>query len=118
MNAKILKRKIQGRQKRKLRIRGKISGTAARPRVSVFKSNRFMYAQAIDDAKGYTLAACDGAALKIKPTKEGAKALAEKFAAVLKDKGIEKIVFDTNGYQYHGVVASFADELRNQSIVF
>lgn len=116
MNAKLLKKKNQGRQKRKLRIRAKISGCAARPRVSVFKSNRYMYVQAIDDVKGVTLAACDGAVLKLKPTKEGAKALAEKFAAVLKDKGIEKVVYDTNGYRYHGVVAAFADELRNQSI--
>jgi len=111
-----LQRKLQTRAKRKLRIRAKISGTAACPRITVFKSNRFFYAQAIDDVAGVTLAAVDGSKAGTKSTKEGAKKAAEAFAAALKAKGVETAVFDRNGYLYHGVVAAFADELRNQSI--
>jgi large subunit ribosomal protein L18 len=116
MTEKQLKNKIKTRFKRKLKIRSKISGTAMMPRVSVFKSNRFFYAQAIDDVNGATLASFDGSKDNIRSNKEGAKKAAEAFAAALKDKKIESVVFDRNGYLYHGVVAAFAEELRNQSI--
>jgi len=116
MTEKQLKNKIISRAKRKLKIRSKISGTAELPRLSVFKSNKYFYAQAIDDVNGVTLAAFDGAKAGIKSNKDGAKKAAESFAATLKDKNIESVVFDRNGYLYHGVVAAFADELRNQSI--
>ncbi|MDQ1340459.1 MAG: large subunit ribosomal protein [Campylobacterota bacterium] len=118
MNANVLKKKIATRLKRKKRIRAKVSGCAERPRVSVFRSNKYFYAQAIDDVSGRTLAACDGAKMELKANREDAKKLAVAFAASLKDKKISKIVFDNNGYGYHGVVASFADELRNNSIEF
>ena len=118
MNANILKRKIATRLKRKRRIRAKISGTANKPRVSVFRSNKHFYAQAIDDVSGVTLAACNGAKMGLKSNREDAKKLASTFAESLKEKKITTIVFDNNGFGYHGVVASFADELRNNSIEF
>lgn len=104
------------REKRKRRVRGKIFGTAELPRVTIFKSNRHFYAQAIDDVKGVTLAAADGSKLGVKANSEGAKAVAKTFAENLKAKGIESVVFDRNGYKYHGVVASFADALREDGI--
>lgn len=118
MNANVMKRKLATRLKRKRRIRAKISGCAERPRVSVFRSNKYFYAQAIDDVNGTTLAACDGSKLNLKANREDVKKLAAAFAATLKEKNITKIVYDNNGFLYHGVVAAFADELRNNSIEF
>ncbi|CZE46093.1 50S ribosomal protein L18 [Campylobacter geochelonis] len=116
MTANVYKRKISLRIKRKRRIRAKISGCATCPRVSIFKSNRTVYAQVINDVNSTTLCASDGKVLSLKANKEGAKALAKDLAAKLKDKGIEQVVFDRNGYVYHGVVASFADALRENGI--
>jgi len=109
-------KKNRVRAKRKARVRGKISGTATRPRVSIFKSNRHIYAQAIDDTKGFTLASADGRVMKLKANREDAKRVAEALALSLKEKGIDRVVFDRNGYLYHGVVASFADALREAGI--
>jgi large subunit ribosomal protein L18 len=114
--AKELAKRNLKRQKRKLRIRGKISGTEDFPRVSIFKSNKYISAQAIDDVRGHTLAHVDGSVLKIASNKEGAKKAAEIFASKLKEAGIEKVKFDKNGYQYHGVVKVFADTLRDNGI--
>ena len=111
----LAKRNLQ-KLKRKRRIRGKISGTADFPRVSVFKSNRYISAQAIDDVAGHTLAHVDGSALKIASNKDGAVKAAEIFAKKLQEAGIEKVKFDKNGYQYHGVVKVFADTLRDNGI--
>ena len=116
MRSTILRKKQALRAKRKLRTRGKISGTIQRPRVSVFKSNKYFYAQAIDDVNGNTLCSADGSKLKCAATKEGAKEVAKVFAQELKSKNISEVVFDKNGYQYHGVVASFADALRENEI--
>lgn len=116
MTTKILKAKLALRLKRKKRIRAKISGTAECLRVSIFKSNRTLYVQAINDDSATTLVASDGHKLGLKANKEGAKALAKDFADKLKAKGITKAVFDRNGYLYHGVVAAFADALRENGI--
>ena len=118
MRESIQRRKNRLRIKRKRRVRGKILGDAQRPRVSVFKSNRHFYAQAIDDSKGHTLAYADGAKMGLKANKEDVKKVAAVLAEELKAKGIETIVFDRNGYLYHGVVASFADALRENGIKF
>ncbi len=118
MRESVQRRKNRLRIKRKRRVRGKVRGTAERPRVSVFKSNRYFYAQAIDDTKGHTLAYADGAKMGVKANKEDVKKLAADFAEKLKSVGIETIVFDRNGYLYHGVVASFADALRENGIKF
>jgi large subunit ribosomal protein L18 len=114
--AKELAKRDLRRLKRKRRIRGKISGTADFPRVSIFKSNKYISAQAIDDVAGHTLAHVDGSALKIAANKEGAAKAANAFAEKLKAAGIEKVKFDKNGYQYHGVVKVFADTLRDNGI--
>ncbi|AJC85590.1 50S ribosomal protein L18 [Campylobacter sp. RM16704] len=116
MRANVLKRKISLRVKRKKRIRAKISGTQALPRVSVFKSNRTLYIQAIDDVKAVTLVAVDGRKIGVKANKEGAKKIAIEFAKNLKAKNIEEAVFDRNGYLYHGVIATLAQALRENGI--
>jgi large subunit ribosomal protein L18 len=118
MRESIQRRKNRLRIKRKRRVRGKIKGSENRPRVSVFRSNRHFYAQAIDDSKGHTLAYADGAKMGLKANKEDVKKVAAVMAELLKAKGIETIVFDRNGYLYHGVVASFADALRENGIKF
>jgi len=118
MNAKVLKSKIANRLKRKLRIRSKISGCPTLPRVSVFKSNRYLSVQAIDDVSGTTLCALNSKASGHRSNKEGAAALAVAFAASLKAANINQIVFDRNGYQYHGVIAAFGDSLRANEIKF
>jgi large subunit ribosomal protein L18 len=118
MNAKVLRSKLANRLKRKRRIRAKISGCATLPRVSVFRSNRYLSVQAIDDATGTTLCALNSKAISVKANKEGAAALAEAFAGKLKDAKIESIVFDRNGYQYHGVIAAFGEALRANEIKF
>jgi len=118
MNAKVLKSKLANRLKRKRRIRAKISGCASLPRVSVFRSNRYLSVQAIDDTNGTTLVALNSKAINHKANKEGATALGEAFAAKLKEANITNIVFDRNGYQYHGVIAAFGDSLRANEIKF
>jgi len=114
----IQRRKNKLRAQRKARVRGKISGVETLPRVSVFKSNKHFYAQAIDDVAGVTLASVDGRKMGLKATQEDAKKVAVSMADTLKAKNIETIVFDRNGYLYHGVVASFADTLREAGIKF
>ncbi|MDR0579690.1 MAG: 50S ribosomal protein L18 [Campylobacteraceae bacterium] len=116
MREKVLENKLKLRVKRKRRIRAKISGTQDFPRVSVFRSNRYFYAQAIDDINGVTLASVDGKKLSLKANTKDAVELAKIFSQALKDKGIEKAVFDRNGYLYHGVVAAFAQALRDNGI--
>jgi large subunit ribosomal protein L18 len=118
MNARVLKSKLANRIKRKRRVRAKISGTATLPRVSVFRSNRYLTVQAIDDQAGVTLVGMNSKSINHKANKEGAAALAAEFAKKLKEKNIEQIVFDRNGYRYHGVIAAFGDALRSNEIKF
>jgi large subunit ribosomal protein L18 len=118
MNVKTLKTKNAKRVQRKRRIRAHITGCAVKPRVSVFRSNRYLSAQAIDDAASHTLAAVHSKPLGLKANKEGAAAMGAAFAKTLKDAGINEITFDRNGYVYTGVVAAFADALRANEIKF
>jgi len=104
------------RLRRKRRIRGKISGTAVRPRVSVYKSNKYFYAQAIDDENGITIAGISSKALNLRINKENAIEVAKAFANKLKERQIESVVFDRNGYLYHGVIKAFVDTLRENGI--
>ena len=99
------------RQKRKLHIRKKISGTADVPRIFVFKSNRYFYAGAANDDKSTVIMS-----KMSKKKAEDIKKMAKEFATNLKKKKIDKGVFDRSGYRYHGLVALFADELRNNGI--
>jgi large subunit ribosomal protein L18 len=114
--AKDLAKKNSLRIKRKRRVRGSIFGTVNKPRVSIFKSNKYLSAQAINDVDGVTLAAVNSQALGLSVNKENATKVAAQFAEALKAAGIETVVFDRNGYLYHGVVAAFADSLRDNGI--
>lgn len=118
MNVKILKAKNAKRIQRKRRIRAKVSGCTVKPRVSVFRSNRYLSAQAIDDVAGNTLCAINSKAHGLKPNKADAATLGATFAASLKAAGISEIIFDRNGYVYHGVIREFAEALRANEIKF
>ena len=113
---KDLAKKNALRIKRKKRVRGSIFGTAEKPRVSIFKSNRYVSAQAINDVEGVTLAAVSSKAMGLNVNKENAVKVAAQLAENLKTAGIETVVYDRNGYLYHGVVAAFADALRDNGI--
>ena len=117
MRTKLLKNKNRLKLKRVKRVRAKISGTSDFPRVAVCKSNRFISAQVIDDDNGVTLANIDGVKLGIKSNKEGAAKAGELLAKELKSKKIEKVLLDRRANKYHGVIAAFADGLRNNDIV-
>jgi len=95
-----------------------IIGTTDRPRVSVFRSNRFLSGQAIDDSKNITIAAVSTKGIDKKTPVEKATAAGDLLGQELKKKKIEKIVFDRNGLRYHGQVAAFADALRKSGIIF
>ncbi|MEA3498433.1 MAG: 50S ribosomal protein L18 [Campylobacterota bacterium] len=114
--AKDLAKKNALRLRRKRRVRGNVSGTTNMPRLSIFKSNKYFYAQAIDDVTGNTVAAVDSRALKLSVNKENVVKVAATLAETLKSKDIAAVVFDRNGYLYHGVVATFADALRDNDI--
>lgn len=116
MREKLYLKKSALRARRKVRVRGKISGCEKMPRLSVFRSNKHFYAQAINDELGVTIAAIDGAKSNVGNNKEAVKKLAAEMADKLKALKIESVVFDRNGYLYHGVVASFADGLREAGI--
>ena len=121
-NKSKLKKKINARVRK--RIRQKVSGTAERPRVIVFKSNRYLYVQAINDDGGTVLAtACTlEKAFKEKnknfKNSEASENLGKLLALRLKEKKIEKIAFDRGTYPYHGRVKTLADTLRKGGLVF
>ncbi len=116
--SKALAKRDLRRLKRKRRVRGRINGTAAQPRVTVYKSNKYLIIQAVDDTNAHTLAYLNTAHLdeKIPSNIEGAKKAALIFAEKLKNANINEVSFDRNGYKYHGVVAAFADTLRDNGI--
>jgi large subunit ribosomal protein L18 len=118
MTGKTLKIKSAKRLQRKRRIRSKISGCAVLPRVSVFRSNRFISAQAINDELGITLAAVHSKTLGLKATIADAEKAGAVFAKTLKDAGINQVTFDRNGFLYHGVIKAFAESLRANEIKF
>ncbi len=118
-------RKLVQRQRRKLHVRKVVTGTSQRPRLSVFRSHRNIYAQLIDDSAGRTLVA---ASTQEKPLREqlgealGNKAAAQAVGKTLADKatkaGIKKVVFDRNGYRYHGRIRELADAARKGGLEF
>lgn len=110
--------KVAARLRRKTRVRMSISGSAQKPRISVFRSNKSFYAQAIDDVSRVTISAISSLKDKDSSTIQKVSELAAKFATDLKSKGIETIVFDRNGYKYHGKVKAFAEALREAGIIF
>ena len=113
--------KNRKRQRRKIHIRKRISGTAERPRMTVTKSNRSLYVQVIDDDKGHTLASIttlEKDLQDIKATVEGAGKLGELMGKRLVEKNIKTVVFDRNGYLYHGVIKALAEGTRKAGIKF
>lgn len=101
------------------RIRSKIHGTAAAPRLAVFRSTKHMYAQLIDDAKAVTLYASFDGAYRGKHTKtERAKKVGEEIAKKAKEAGITKVVFDRGGFPYHGRIKAVADGAREGGLIF
>jgi large subunit ribosomal protein L18 len=117
-------KKLTGRERRKLRIRTKISGTTERPRLSVFRSSRHIYCQVVDDATGKTLAAASTLSPDIKGTidennkTDAAKKVGALIAKICLGKSLEKVVFDRNGYLYHGRVKALADAAREAGLSF
>ena len=111
--------KQERRLKIKAGIHGKISGTPNRPRLTVFRSNKQIYAQVIDDTTGRTLAAASSLKLDVKATKkEIAAKVGEMIAKNAQEAGIQTVVFDRNGYLYHGRVKELADAARNGGLKF
>jgi large subunit ribosomal protein L18 len=116
------KNKLNRRSKIKYRVRKKVSGTAEKPRLSVFRSNKSIYAQLINDLTGKTLAAASSSTKDIgekKLTKtEAAKLVGKLVAERALEAGVEKVVFDRNGYLYHGRVQSLAEGAREGGLKF
>jgi large subunit ribosomal protein L18 len=112
--------KPERRLKRRRRVRAKVQGTAERPRISVFRSNRGLFVQLIDDTTGRTLAAVNWTEPDFRSlgSLEQAKAVGEAIAKRAKEAGIESCVFDRGGYQYHGRVAALAEGAREGGLAF
>ena len=110
--------KIARRNKIKTRIRGKISGTPERPRMSVFRSNKGIYVQIIDDLAGNTLVSSSSKGLEGGTKTEVAAKVGADIAKKAMDKGITQVVFDRNGYLFHGRVKSLADAAREAGLKF
>ena len=118
--------RAEARKKRHYKMRRWLSGTASRPRLTVFKSNKYIYAQIIDDVAGKTIASASTMnagmvkALDLKSTSnvEAAKAVGTQVAKIALEKGIDTIVFDRSGYIYHGKVQALADAAREAGLKF
>lgn len=115
-----VKTRSEMRVVRHKRIRKHLKGTAERPRLAVFRSQKHIYAQLIDDSTGHTLAAASTAekALGATDTIEGAKKVGEALAKRATEKGVKAVVFDRGGFRYHGMVASLADGARAAGLEF
>ena len=116
--------KLEGRARRKARIRNKISGTSERPRLSVFRSARHIYAQVVDDSGGGTLAYASTLSRDLKGTLESddktgaAKKVGALIAKMCLERKVEKVVFDRNGFLYHGRVKALAEAAREAGLSF
>ena len=115
--------KIRLRAKRHTRVRAKVSGTAERPRLNVFRSVNHIYAQVIDDDAGRTMAAASSLDASLREGKkggniEGAKQVGALIAQRAKEQGVSRVVFDRGGYQYHGRVKNLADGAREAGLEF
>ena len=117
---KVLKKREITRKRRQLRVRKKLKGDSLKPRLSVHKSNKNMFAQLIDDENGVVMAAMGTLAKgkKVKMTKESCKNIGLEIASVAKEKNIKKIVFDRGRFQYHGLIAALADGAREGGLEF
>jgi len=108
------------RQRIKYRIRKRLSGSPARPRMTVYRSNKQIYVQLVDDVTGKTLASASSKEKEIASQKvnkiDQAKLVGKRIAEIAKEKGIETVVFDRNGYLYHGRVKNLADAARESGL--
>lgn len=115
--------KNDSRLSRKIRIRRKVNGTAARPRLVVFRSNEHIYAQIVDDENGTTLVSVSTLSLSrtesgVHGNKSGAAIVGKEIARLAKEKEITRVVFDRNGYLYHGRIKAVADGAREGGLEF
>jgi len=111
--------KTSRRNRIKRSIRSKISGTVERPRLSVYRSNKQIYAQIIDDVNGHTIAAASSTGVKTKGNKmEVAKEVGKQLAASAKGAGVNAVIFDRGGYLYHGRVKELAEGAREGGLQF
>ncbi len=112
--------KVKRRLRIRRSIRNKISGTSEQPRLSVFKSNKAIYAQIIDDEKGHTIVAVNSYQLGVKgnATVKTSKQVGEKLAEAAKASGVTSIIFDRGGYKYHGQVKALAEGAREGGLKF
>ncbi len=114
-----MRQKVTGRARRQLRIRKKVQGTPARPRLAVFRSSKHIYAQVIDDVGGRTIAAASSLAATESGTKvDAAKAVGDLVAKACLEKGVDQVVFDRGGYRYHGRVRALAESARSAGLRF
>jgi len=113
-----LKSKNQARVQRKKRIRAKVSGSATKPRISVFRSLRNLKIQVIDDVQGKTLVSAGIKESKLKNTVEGAKKLGKILAEKCLKADIKKVVFDRSGYKFHGKIKAIAEGAREGGLIF
>ena len=110
--------KQERRNKIKTRIRGKVSGTAERPRMTVFRSNKQIYVQLVDDSEGKTLVSASSKGIEEGTKSEVAAKVGQAIAEKALAAGITEVVFDRNGYLFHGSVKSLADAARNGGLKF
>src|SRR3954452_16479145 len=112
--------KYQSRIRRRRRVRAKVAGTGERPRLAVFRSNRGVQAQVIDDVRGHTLAAVNWTESELKdlPRMDQAKRAGELIAQRAKEAGAETVIFDRGGYRYHGRVRALAEGAREVGLRF
>lgn len=113
--------KVKKRKRRHIKIRKKISGVASVPRLCVFRSDKNIYAQLIDDENGVTLASASSLEKDFEgvgSNKEAAREVGRRIARKAKEKSIEKVVFDRNGYLYHGRVSELAEGAREEGLKF
>jgi large subunit ribosomal protein L18 len=110
--------KSEKRTKRHTRIRARVTGTSSRPRLAIFKSNRQIYAQIIDDSAGTTLVSADSMKLVGKTSREKAEKVAAEIAKAAQAKGIASVVFDRGGFLYAGNIKLFADTARKAGLIF
>jgi len=115
---KIIQKKQANFERRRARIRAKVNGTAERPRLAIFKSHRYIYAQLIDDEKGHTLASADSRKMKGAKPVDRAKEVGVEIAKKAKAVKIVKVVFDRGGYLYRGMIAMVADSARAGGLEF
>ena len=107
------------RRRRHFRVRRKVAGTANRPRLSVFRSNRYIYAQVIDDDAGHTLAAASSVEPSMRESRltvDTAAEVGKLIASRAKEAGIDSVVFDRGGFKYHGRVRALADAAREEGL--